>query len=90
MFRCDMCNVVVTPGTPSHTVVVETRPTEYPSRAKAHRMRVGRKLKTLDDPGGAGYEIAKEARVCGSCAEDHAAKQRALDEAEMGGTVYSA
>jgi len=45
-------------------------------------MRVGRKGKTLDDPGGAGFEIAKEAMACPKCAADLLKKQA---EAEAAG-----
>jgi len=82
MYRCELCNTVVPAGTPAHRVVIETRPTEYPSRAKAHAQRVGRKVKSFDDPGGAGYEIAKEAIACRSCAETHSTRV-ADDEDEM-------
>lgn len=81
MFRCQLCNTVAAPGTTAQRVITEARPTEYPSRAKAHRHRVGRKLKHSDDPGGAGYEIAKEVIACRSCATEHAAKQAAEAEA---------
>jgi len=74
MYRCQICNAVSQPGVPAHRIVVETRPTEYPSRPKAHSQRVGRKAKTFDDPGGAGYEIAKEATACKTCAEVHETK----------------
>ncbi len=77
MYRCQFCNTVAAPGTSAHRVVVQARPAEYPSRAKAHRHRVGRKLKHSDDPGGAGYEIAKEVIACRSCADEHAAKEAA-------------
>jgi hypothetical protein len=61
-------------------VTVESRATEYPSRPKANRLRVGRKWKQFDDPGGAGFEIAKEAVACPVCADAHEEK-RLADEA---------
>lgn len=73
MYRCQICNAVAQPGVPAHRIVIQTRPTEYPSRPKAQSQRVGRKARTSDDPGGAGYEIAKEAIACKSCAERHEA-----------------
>ncbi|HJL49645.1 MAG TPA: hypothetical protein RMG45_27550, partial [Polyangiaceae bacterium LLY-WYZ-15_(1-7)] len=82
MYRCELCNAVQAPRTPAVKVVVETRPAEYPSRPKAHKMRIGRKLKSFDDPGGAGYEIAREAFACPRCAEEFLAKQA---EAEAAG-----
>ena len=88
MFRCEICNVVSPPGTLARHVILETRPAEYPSRAKAQRQRVGRKLKHSDDPGGAGYEIAREAMACPSCANTYEAKQ--AQESEEGGPEASA
>ncbi|MEZ4287167.1 MAG: hypothetical protein R3A47_03275 [Polyangiales bacterium] len=80
MFRCELSEIipdlkgcgssVSRPGEKSVMVTVEQRPAEYPSRAKAQRLRVGRKTKYADDPGGAGYEIVKQVRACTRCAED--------------------
>ncbi len=84
MYRCELCNVVVPSGTPAEIVVVETRPTEYPSRPKAHKHRVGRKMKHSDDPGGAGYEIAREAKACARCAAEFRRKLATEAEAEAG------
>ncbi len=83
MYRCELCNVVVPPGTRANRVVLETRPAEYPSRPKAHKRRVGRKLKYFDDPGGAGFEIAREAVVCRVCYERFEAEKRAQQAAEQ-------
>ena len=80
MYRCELCNTVQPPKSRSVRVTTESRPTEYPSRPKANKLRVGRKNKHFDDPGGAGYEIAKEAVACPKCAHAHEA-QRAADEA---------
>ncbi|MEM6956452.1 MAG: hypothetical protein AAF411_17975 [Myxococcota bacterium] len=57
-------------GTRATKVPIRVRATEYPSRPKANKLRVGRKMKTFDDPGGAGYEIAKEVLACPQCARD--------------------
>lgn len=83
MYRCEFCNSVIGPRTPSVRVVVESRPTEYPSRPKAQVQRAGRRARRFDDPGGAGYEIAKEKVACGRCASDFEAKRRAEEDAEM-------
>ena len=80
MYRCQLCNRVSRPGETMTKVVVERRPAEYPSRAKAQHARVGRKLKHSDDPGGAGYEIAKESVACPECAADFEAKEQAQAE----------
>ena len=90
MYRCELCNVVVPPGTRANRVVLETRPAEYPSRPKAHKRRVGRKLKFFDDPGGAGFEIAREAVVCRVCYERFEAERKAEQEAEAEAMVDTA
>lgn len=77
MYRCELCNRVSRPGERAAKVVMERRPTEYPSRSKAQRSRTGRRSKFHDDPGGAGYEIAREAIACSSCAETQAEKEAA-------------
>ena len=71
MFRCELCDRVSRPGERQIKVVVERRPAEYPSRGKAQRARAGRRDKFRDDPGGAGYEIAKEKIGCASCVDAH-------------------
>jgi len=70
MYRCDVCDSIVPPNTSSITIVVETRPREYPQRSKAHWIPPanGGKGKWIDDPGGAGTEIVRELRVCAPCA----------------------
>ena len=83
MYRCELCNRVSRAGERASKVVTERRPTEYPSRGKAQRMRVGRKTKQQDDPGGAGYEIAKEAVACATCAAEVRAKEAAEEAAAL-------
>jgi hypothetical protein len=72
MYRCQCCGRVVPPRTPCARLVAEARPAAYPRREKAHRefsrdrwRHVGRKL---HDPGGVGWEIAREVRACPECA----------------------
>ena len=81
MYRCELCNRVSRAGERATKVVMERRPTEYPSRSKAQRARSGRRSKFQDDPGGAGYEIAKEAMACPTCAQEQIAKEAAQAEA---------
>lgn len=85
MYRCQLCNRVSRPGERATKVVLERRPAEYPSRSKAQKARTGRRSKFQDDPGGAGYEIAKEVIVCPVCAQEHLAKEAAAQEAEASG-----
>jgi hypothetical protein len=77
MFRCQLCGTVVPPRTPSHGVVVQSRPSRYPSRPRANRFRRHEngkhKVIHTDDPGGAGSAIVKEVRACAVCAARHAA-----------------
>ena len=77
MYRCQLCNRVSRPGERASKVVLERRPTEYPSRGKAQKARAGRRSRYQDDPGGAGYEIAKEAIACAACAQEILAKEAA-------------
>ena len=83
MYRCELSQTVpefkgrqphvVPAGNLAVKVTIRTRPTEYPSRPKANSLRIGRRMKQFDDPGGAGYEIAKEVLACRACAAEYAA-----------------
>ena len=68
MYRCEICGAVVPPAVAAHRVVVATRQTDYPSRHKVNHVRIGRKMTHVDDPGGTGVEIVREALVCAACA----------------------
>ena len=73
MFRCQMCQCVAPPRTPSHRLVLSRRGKKYPHRFKANvvRVRPTRKVpkkEFRDDPGGEGQEIAGEVTVCPGCA----------------------
>ncbi|MGD8609289.1 MAG: hypothetical protein PVH21_18465 [Myxococcales bacterium] len=83
MYRCELCNRVSRPGDRAVKVVLERRPAEYPSRSKAQRARSGRRSKFQDDPGGAGYEIAKEVVTCAACAQEYRAKEAAQEADSM-------
>ena len=83
MYRCELCNRVSRPGDRAVKVVLERRPAEYPSRGKAQRARTGRRSKLQDDPGGAGYEIAKEVIACVACAQEHLAQEAAQEVESM-------
>ena len=92
MFRCELCGLVPEfkgrgprvwpPRTRAVKVAIELRPAEYPSRPKANKLRVGRKGRHFDDPGGAGYEIAKEVLSCADCAREFEALRKERDDAE--------
>ena len=84
MYRCELCNRVSRPGERATKVVTERRPAEYPSRGKAQKGSTGRRSKFQDDPGGAGYEIAKEAIACATCAQEQLAKEAALEAESLG------
>lgn len=84
MYRCQLCNRVSRAGERATKVVTERRPAEYPSRGKAQKGRAGSKSKFQDDPGGAGYEIAKESVMCPTCAQEHLAKEAAQEAESLG------
>ena len=75
MYRCQICNKVVPPRTKAYCIPVETRFRRYPFRPKANRVvrenpdedKKG-KIVYIDDPGGEGYEIAREVLACPECA----------------------
>ena len=82
-YKCQICEEVVPRGARAINRVANTREKYYPHRAKANKgyqTRKGRVLRPLrksrkradriDDPGGKGWEIAKEIRVCAGCKED--------------------
>ncbi|MBI1918419.1 MAG: hypothetical protein HYS12_27325 [Planctomycetes bacterium] len=76
MFRCQLCDCVVPAGTTAHRLVLATRPRKYPFRRDANCIvrlneKGKRKEKFIDDPGGAGYESAREVLACPACAARH-------------------
>jgi hypothetical protein len=68
MYRCEICKTLVGPNVPSHKVVVEIRPVQYPHRRDANHFTKNRKIEKRDDPGGSGVEIAREVIACPRCA----------------------
>jgi hypothetical protein len=73
MFRCQLCQGVVPPQTPSHRLVLRRRRKAYPHRSRANTFvrtnEVGkRKEYHTDDPGGEGQEAVEEVLVCPACA----------------------
>jgi hypothetical protein len=71
------------PGERATKVVTERRPAEYPSRGKAQKGGTSSRSKGQDDPGGAGYEIAKERMACPTCAQEQLAKDAAQEAAPL-------
>lgn len=67
MFNCGSCGETTEAKAKSHLVTVETRKKTYPRRQKANKNR-------SDDPGGEGYEIAREIRVGPCCANRETAE----------------
>jgi hypothetical protein len=73
MFRCQLCQSVVPPRTPSKRLCVKRRGKEYPYRSEANTfVRTNdnhkRKVHHTNDPGGAGQEAVQEVIVCPECA----------------------
>lgn len=76
MFRCEGgCGRVPQPGEKPVRVVVETRAKEYPARYGEPR-GYNREVPVLD-PGGVGWEIAKEINLCPRCAKERAKAETA-------------
>ena len=71
MYRCELCGVVVQPNTPCRKLVVETRRKVYTERRDSNRIRIQGKKKPMHigDPGGVGWEIVREVKVCRACNE---------------------
>lgn len=74
MYVCQICGSVVPPRTPAIRVIVCRRSKHYPFRHHANvflRPDSNGKVKehTTHDPGGVGWEIAREVLSCAACAE---------------------
>ena len=71
MYRCQQCGSVVPSRTSSLWIPIEIRKKIYPPRENANRIRIRGKKKPILrlDPGGNGFEIVRELKVCGSCNE---------------------
>jgi hypothetical protein len=81
MFLCQLCGVVVPPRIPATRVVVNRRPKQYPFRFEANVFyrpdpkKEGKiKEHKTDDPGGLGWEIAREVLACPRCAAEFVPK----------------
>ena len=82
MYRCQICGTMVPPKTKSRLVVLETREKAYAPQMRPERGKPkggkggsgggrGRGRRDGEDPGGRGWEIAKEALACNTCADRH-------------------
>lgn len=65
MFTCEICKKVVPANTKSQRITLATRPRQYPARLKANKLG---KNQYSNDPGGEGYETAREIIACPECA----------------------
>ena len=81
VYICEICKKKVPSGTKCRMITVDSREKWYSHRAKANRGYTKRKGQLvfpltksrkngdrMDDPGGHGWEIAREIRVCPQCA----------------------
>ncbi len=74
MFNCNVCGHTVPPGIKPILVVTERRPKTYPFRQGANRVAKWKEEKqdradSSNDFGGAGWEAAKELKVCQACSK---------------------
>jgi len=81
MYICQICKTCVPAKTPATRVTVETRYRQYPKRLKAHPVKRKGKIEMVDDPGGEGYEIAREVLACPTCAARHQAQADGISHA---------
>lgn len=75
MFRCEKCNSVVPPGTAAHSLIVQQRRKEYPTRTRDISGARGNFRTRTIDRGGSGAEIVRELKVCPECAEQYSAAE---------------
>jgi hypothetical protein len=71
VYKCQLCQKVVPPGTKAFRIPVEFRLRHYPPKARANRVVSDNKVHYVDDPGGTGYEIAREVTACPDCAANY-------------------
>ena len=74
MFKCEICNTVTLPKTPSTRITIESRHKQYLFRQGAHRgapWKEDRKdrLNSTNDNGGQGWEIGVSKLACPQCAQ---------------------
>jgi hypothetical protein len=64
-----VCGTVVGPRIPVQFRTVSRQPARYAARSKAYVVRKNHRTEQRDDPGGVGWQIVSEKRVCPVCAE---------------------
>jgi len=70
MFICQNCLSKISANQPSFNYTIQKRTKIYPKRLKANVFIDEKgKEKKSDDPGGQGFEIVKQIRVCKKCYE---------------------
>jgi rubredoxin len=70
MYICELCKRVISPYTKEIRIPVEIRTRKYPNRSKEVSRGRGQ-TKTVNVPGGTGYEIVREVVCCPDCAEKY-------------------
>lgn len=81
-YRCQLCNKSISAGIPSKKVVTAYCNYMHPMRFKAMSRKVvkngKKKIEYINDPGGPGLQIIREASACPDCAAEHERKEREL------------
>jgi hypothetical protein len=72
VYVCGICNKAIGPNTPSFLIPTRIRKRKYPLRTGANKLKDPakpgkRRVVYKNDPGGEGYETAREVRVCAAC-----------------------
>lgn len=70
MFKCERCEQYSEDGEKPVMVVIEGRRKVYNFRSRVNRRfdPVAQRWQWVDDPGGEGWEIVREALMCAGCA----------------------
>lgn len=66
-FRCQVCQEAQPSRSAPNTLITETRERVYPFREHANKPRVDGVRP--NDPGGKGWEIVTEVKICDKCAD---------------------
>lgn len=80
-YRCAVTGQIIPPGVAAVKVVLAIRPVIHPPRQGATRRRILRKWRRIDDAGGEGHEIAREALVHPDVARELAGKPPVVEAA---------
>ena len=81
-YKCQLCNNSIVAGVPCKKVVMAycnyTHPVRYKVIGKIVEKNGKKKMEYMNDPGGIGLQIVREANACPECAAEHERKEKEL------------